>query len=62
MGIRLVDNPYEYGPFGAKGAGELPFIGAAPAFTSAVQNALGIPVTRLPVTPEYILEIAESEN
>ncbi|HEB31157.1 MAG TPA: aldehyde oxidase [Spirochaetes bacterium] len=62
MGIRLVDNPYEYGPFGAKGAGELPFVGAAPAFASAVQNAIGIRVSRLPVTPEYILEISESEN
>jgi CO/xanthine dehydrogenase Mo-binding subunit len=62
MGIRLVENPYEYGPFGAKGAGELPFVGAAPAFASAVQNALKIPVKRLPVTPEYILEIMESED
>jgi CO/xanthine dehydrogenase Mo-binding subunit len=52
---RLVLNPYEYGPYGAKCAGELPFIGAAPAFAAAVQHAIGIPVKRIPVTPEYLL-------
>jgi CO/xanthine dehydrogenase Mo-binding subunit len=53
---RLVDNPYDLGPFGAKGAGELTLIGAAPALVIAVSNALRIPVTQLPVTPEYLLE------
>jgi CO/xanthine dehydrogenase Mo-binding subunit len=52
----LVENPYEYGPFGAKGAGELVFDGAAAAFADAVQMAVGKPVRRIPVTPEYILE------
>lgn len=50
-----VDNPYEGGPWGAKGAGELPMIGVAPALAIAVGNALGIKVNRLPVTPEYLL-------
>ena len=62
MEIRLIDNPYEYGPFGAKGAGELPFIGAAPAFASAVQNALKVPIERIPVTPEYLLKVVEGEK
>jgi CO/xanthine dehydrogenase Mo-binding subunit len=52
----LVDNPYEHGPSGAKGAGELTFIGAAPALASAVQSALGIPVRGIPVTPERLME------
>ncbi len=59
---RLIDNPYEYGPFGAKCAGELPIIGVAPALASAVQNALNAPVKRIPVTPEYLLEVMEGEN
>ncbi len=40
----LVLNPYEGGPFGAKGAGEMPLVGAAPALAAAVQQALGIPI------------------
>jgi CO/xanthine dehydrogenase Mo-binding subunit len=57
--IQLIDNPYENGPFGAKGAGELPHIGVAPAFAAAVQNALNRPVRKIPVTPEYLMEITE---
>jgi CO/xanthine dehydrogenase Mo-binding subunit len=53
----FIDNPFEHGPYGAKGAGELPFVGAAPAFASAVQSAVGVPVRRIPVTPEYLQEV-----
>ena len=56
---RLVESYYQYGPYGAKCAGELPFIGVAPALASAVRHALGIPVRRVPVTPEYLMEAAE---
>jgi CO/xanthine dehydrogenase Mo-binding subunit len=57
---RLIDNPYEKGPFGAKGAGELFLIGAAPALAAAVSNALGVPIQRLPVTPEYLMEVIKN--
>lgn len=50
----LVNTPYEHGPFGAKGAGELPFVGAAPAVAAAVQSALRLPVTRIPIRPETL--------
>ncbi|ADK80516.1 xanthine dehydrogenase family protein molybdopterin-binding subunit [Sediminispirochaeta smaragdinae] len=56
---QLVDNPYPYGPFGAKGAGELVFDGAAPAYADAVQWAIDKPVDRIPVTPEYLMEVIE---
>ncbi|NOY23922.1 MAG: xanthine dehydrogenase family protein [Acidobacteria bacterium] len=52
----LVDNPYEYGPFGAKCAGELPIAGAAPAYAAAVSRALGIPVHEIPVKPEALIK------
>jgi CO/xanthine dehydrogenase Mo-binding subunit len=52
----LVDNPFPYGPSGAKGAGEVVFDGAAPAFALAVQRALDLPLHRIPVTPEYLME------
>lgn len=56
----LVDNPYEYGPYGAKGAGELVFDGAAAAFADAVQMAVDRNILRIPVTPEYIMEVREN--
>ncbi len=54
---RLIDNPYDGGPFGAKGVGELTLIGAAPALAAAVSQAAGIPIRRLPITPESLLEV-----
>jgi CO/xanthine dehydrogenase Mo-binding subunit len=56
---RLVDNHYDRGPFGAKGAGELTLIGGAPALAAAVSDALGIPIRKLPITPEYLMEVCE---
>jgi CO/xanthine dehydrogenase Mo-binding subunit len=52
---RLMDNPYPEGPFGAKGAGELPLVGAAPALAAAVQDALGRPIRQVPITPEDLM-------
>ena len=54
--VRLAESHYELGPYGAKCVGELPFLGAAPALAAAVQHALGKPITRIPVTPEYLME------
>lgn len=56
------DNPYEGGPFGAKCAGELTFIGAAPAIADAVENALGINVYQIPLTPEYLQNLVQGKN
>jgi CO/xanthine dehydrogenase Mo-binding subunit len=47
--------PYTHGAMGAKGIGELPMDGPAPAILNAVENALGIPFDRLPLMPEDIL-------
>lgn len=48
--------PFAYGPSGAKGAGELPMDGPAPAIVNAIEDALGIDVRRVPVLPELIME------
>jgi CO/xanthine dehydrogenase Mo-binding subunit len=55
-----VENPYPFGPSGAKGAGELVFDGGAPAFALAVQEATGAEVHEIPLTPERILELGEA--
>jgi len=54
--IVLIDNPYEGGPFGAKGAGELTLIGGAPAYAAAVENAVNKNILEIPVTAEKLLE------
>jgi CO/xanthine dehydrogenase Mo-binding subunit len=43
------------GPFGARGIGEPPIGPCAPALASAVQDAIGIRMCRLPMTPERVL-------
>lgn len=50
--VKIWENPYPYGPFGAKGLGELPFVGAAPAVVSALWMIFQRPFTRIPVMPE----------
>jgi len=57
----LMDNLYPLGPYGAKGAGELTLVGGAPAVALAIENAIGKVVTKIPVTPEYIMELVNNE-
>jgi CO/xanthine dehydrogenase Mo-binding subunit len=52
--------PYARGPAGAKGIGELPLDGTAPAIANAIASATGADITRIPITPEALLEILES--
>jgi CO/xanthine dehydrogenase Mo-binding subunit len=49
--------PYAYGPLGAKGIGELPMDGPAPAILNAVENAIGSPANEIPLTPEMLMEV-----
>lgn len=55
--IDFIDNPYEEGPFGAKGAGELTILGTAPAYVAAVEQAIGKSLYAIPVTPEKLMEV-----
>ena len=56
MRILFEERPYAYGPMGAKGIGELPMDGPAPAILSAIENATGISLTSIPATPEALME------
>ncbi|MDZ7362204.1 MAG: xanthine dehydrogenase family protein molybdopterin-binding subunit [candidate division KSB1 bacterium] len=60
MEVILIEKPYPHGPFGAKGVGELPMDGAAPALAAAICNALGIEISELPFTPERLLQAVAS--
>jgi CO/xanthine dehydrogenase Mo-binding subunit len=50
----IIEDPWKEGPYGAKGIGELPLVGVAPAITSAVYNAIGVRLNEIPVTPERV--------
>lgn len=62
MHTYIMDNPYPLGPYGAKGAGELPLIGGAPAVALAIENAIGKKIMKIPATPEYIMELMNDER
>ena len=53
MDIVMYENLYPGGPFGAKGLGELPMNGPAPAVINAIRH-LGIDVREIPATPEVV--------
>ena len=48
--------PFEHGGFGAKGIGELPHDGPAPAILNAIRNATGVGFSVIPLLPEDIFE------
>ena len=58
----IMNNPYTDGPYGAKGAGELPTVGAAPAYVEAMENALGATFTKIPITAEDVMRILQEGN
>jgi len=46
---------YPDGPYGAKGAGELPLVGVPGAYMDAMEQALGIPINHIPFSAEDAL-------
>ncbi|MGM0652646.1 MAG: xanthine dehydrogenase family protein molybdopterin-binding subunit [Bacillota bacterium] len=50
----IVETPETNGPYGARGIGEQPMIGVAPAVANAVCNALGVEFNSFPLTPEKV--------
>jgi len=54
--VELLEKPWSGGLVGAKGVGELPMDGGAPAAAAAVENAVGLRVDAIPATPERLFE------
>src|SRR6202035_1705090 len=50
----ILENAYPHGPFGAKGVGEMPIDGPAPAIVNAIRH-MGMDVREIPATPERIM-------
>jgi len=58
--VAFLENPYPHGAGGAKGLGELPIDGPAPAIVNAIAAATGADPRSIPVTPERLMELMES--
>ena len=54
--VHFEEVPSIHGPGGAKGIGELPMDGPAPAILNAIEDATGISFTAIPLLPEDIFE------
>jgi CO/xanthine dehydrogenase Mo-binding subunit len=54
MENELVEAEQHSGPFGAKGLGESGTFGVSPAIANAIQDAVGVRITELPITAEAI--------
>ena len=55
--VHFEERPYAHGPAGAKGIGELPMDGPAPAIANAVAHATGADVRSIPLTPERLMSL-----
>jgi CO/xanthine dehydrogenase Mo-binding subunit len=51
-----------YGAYGAKGIGELPMDGPAPAIVNAIEDALGTHFDSIPLLPEDIFEAVSADG
>ena len=45
------------GPYGAKGIGEPPCTAGAAAVACAAGQAIGARITRIPITPDHVMEV-----
>jgi CO/xanthine dehydrogenase Mo-binding subunit len=57
----LVEHPFAWGPYGAKGLGETPIIAVAPAVTAAIAHAAGVRLHEIPATPERVFRALQAK-
>jgi CO/xanthine dehydrogenase Mo-binding subunit/aerobic-type carbon monoxide dehydrogenase small subunit (CoxS/CutS family) len=58
--VSLIEAADPYGPFGAKGVGEITTNCTAPAIANAIAHATGCRIRQLPMTPERIFNVLRS--
>ena len=58
----IVEVPHETGPFGAKGVGETGTLTVSAAIANAIEDATGVRIRDLPITPEKILRALADKN
>jgi len=58
----IVEVPNPRHPFGLRGVGEVPIIPPLAAIANAISNAIGVRMTRLPMSPGAILEALQAKE
>lgn len=58
----VLEYPAESGPYGGKGVGEMVTNGPIPAIVNAINNALDVRITQIPVTPEVVLRALDEKR
>ncbi len=56
MPVDILELADEHAPYGLRGAGEAPTLSSTPAIVSAIRQATGIALRRVPVRPEHIVD------
>ena len=54
MENQTIEAEQRNGPFGAKGVGESGTFAVSPAVANAIEDAVGIRITEMPITPEAV--------
>ena len=62
MENETVDTTQENGPFGAKGVGELGTFGLSPAIANAIDDAVGVRLTELPLNAEAVFRALRAKD
>ncbi len=60
--ISFVEFPYEFAAPGAKGVGEIPMNGLAPAIGNAIEQATGLRLNEIPITPEDLFKAMQERD
>lgn len=58
----LVETPQKDGPHGARGIGELVMVAVAPAIANAIFHAIGVQITKLPMSPENVWKAIQEQK
>jgi CO/xanthine dehydrogenase Mo-binding subunit len=58
----IVETPQSDGPHGARGLGEVVMIGVAPAIANAVYRAIGVQITKVPMSPENVWRATQEQR
>jgi CO/xanthine dehydrogenase Mo-binding subunit len=60
--VEFIQSHDPYGPFGAKGCGEMVTNTQPPAIVNAIYDAVGVLVDSLPATPEKVLRLLDAKK
>jgi CO/xanthine dehydrogenase Mo-binding subunit len=58
----VLEYPSVNGPYGVKGLGEMTANSPIPAIANAINDAIGVRITEIPITPEKILKALEEKE